>query len=68
MNSPRNCAAAGAVAKERQVSIRRPTAVSRHERALFFGRERERAELRDLILTYRVVLLYAQSGAGKRRW
>lgn len=35
------------------------------ETELFFGRDRETAELRSLILAHSLVLLYAPSGAGK---
>jgi hypothetical protein len=35
------------------------------QRALFFGRDREVAELADLLVAERVVLLHAPSGAGK---
>jgi hypothetical protein len=35
------------------------------DRALFFGRTREANDLQSLIMFYRTVLLYAQSGAGK---
>jgi hypothetical protein len=35
------------------------------EQALFFGRDREADDLLGLIMFHRVVLLYAQSGAGK---
>lgn len=35
------------------------------EEALFFGRDREIVDLRALVTAHRVVLLYAQSGAGK---
>jgi hypothetical protein len=35
------------------------------ESKLFFGRERETSELRSLVLSNSLVLLYAQSGAGK---
>src|SRR5712691_6659611 len=41
----------------------RPFSISESE--FFCGREGEKADLRDLLLTYRAVLLYAQSGAGK---
>src|ERR1017187_4511259 len=43
----------------------RPFAPTREEARLFFGREREAADLEDLLYSYRAVLLYAQSGAGK---
>lgn len=42
-----------------------PRPFRREEADLFFGRERPAADLRDLVLSYRVVLLHAQSGAGK---
>src|SRR3954464_3751732 len=35
------------------------------EQGLFFGRDREADDLLGLIMFHRVVLLYAQSGAGK---
>jgi PASTA domain len=35
------------------------------DRAMFFGRDREIAELLSLVVAHRVVLLYAVSGAGK---
>ena len=35
------------------------------EQEIFFGRERETRELLSLIISHKVVLLYAQSGAGK---
>jgi hypothetical protein len=35
------------------------------EKGLFAGRDREKSDLQNLILSYRAVLLYAQSGAGK---
>lgn len=35
------------------------------EAHLFFGRDQEAANLRDLALSYRMMLLYARSGAGK---
>jgi tetratricopeptide (TPR) repeat protein len=42
-----------------------PRPFAQTERALFFGREREAADLYNLVLAYRSVLFYAQSGAGK---
>ena len=36
-----------------------------YEQGLFFGRDHEVAELFSLVTAHRVVLLYAQSGAGK---
>jgi len=41
----------------------RPFGPDEHD--LFFGRERERRELLSLIIAHPVVVLYAQSGAGK---
>jgi len=35
------------------------------EQKIFFGRDREVKDLLSLIIAHRVVLLYAQSGAGK---
>jgi hypothetical protein len=35
------------------------------EHCVFFGRDEETADLRDLIMSYQVVVLYSQSGAGK---
>jgi hypothetical protein len=42
-----------------------PRPYERDEKALFFGREREKRELVSLIRAHRIVLLYAASGAGK---
>ncbi|MFQ5848442.1 MAG: hypothetical protein ACE5IQ_12330, partial [Candidatus Methylomirabilales bacterium] len=42
-----------------------PRPFKREEEKLFFGRDRQVRELRSLIIAHRVVLLYAQSGAGK---
>ena len=42
-----------------------PRPFEREEQNLFFGRDREVSELLSLIIAHRVVLLYAQSGAGK---
>ncbi len=42
-----------------------PRPFSIKESEFFCGREGEKADLRDLLLTYRAVLLYSQSGAGK---
>jgi len=42
-----------------------PRPFETEEQNLFFGREREMRELLSLIYAHRVVLLYAQSGAGK---
>ncbi|MEN6370179.1 MAG: hypothetical protein ABFD77_10875 [Thermotogota bacterium] len=42
-----------------------PRAFDEGEESLFFGRTREIAALRALITAHRVVLLYAESGAGK---
>jgi hypothetical protein len=37
----------------------------RNEEELFFGRDREKRELSDLLIAERIVLLHAPSGAGK---
>ena len=42
-----------------------PRTFSREERHLFFGRDREARDLTALVVTERLVLFYAQSGAGK---
>jgi Novel STAND NTPase 1 len=42
-----------------------PRPFEREEQNLFFGRDREVSELLSLIIAHRIVLLYAQSGAGK---
>jgi Novel STAND NTPase 1/WD domain, G-beta repeat len=42
-----------------------PRPFERGEQNLFFGRDREVADLLSLIIAHREVLLYAQSGAGK---
>lgn len=42
-----------------------PRPFVKDEKDIFFGRTRELYDLFDLVLTYPVVLLYAQSGAGK---
>ena len=42
-----------------------PRTFGRADTHLFFGREREARELHDLVITRRLVLFYAQSGAGK---
>ncbi len=42
-----------------------PRPFGRRDESLFFGREREAKELLSLIIAHPVVLLYAQSGAGK---
>ncbi|MGO9971930.1 MAG: ATP-binding protein [Solirubrobacteraceae bacterium] len=42
-----------------------PRSFTVDEADLFFGRERERSQLRSLVLAHSLVLLYAQSGAGK---
>ena len=43
----------------------RPFADNDTERRLFFGREREGADLLSLVMADRIVLFYAPSGAGK---
>ena len=43
----------------------RPYADDERERRLFFGRDRESADLLSLVLAERLVLFYAPSGAGK---
>jgi hypothetical protein len=42
-----------------------PRAFRNKEGELFFGREREKRELTDLLIAERIVLLHAPSGAGK---
>jgi len=42
-----------------------PRTFQENERDRFFGRDRESSELRALVLSEQLVLLYAQSGAGK---
>ena len=42
-----------------------PRPFEREDRALFFGRDKEAAALSSLVIAHQVVLLYAQSGAGK---
>ena len=42
-----------------------PRSFTRKEREYFFGRERESRDLLSLVLSRRLVLFYAQSGAGK---
>jgi tetratricopeptide (TPR) repeat protein len=42
-----------------------PRPFERADQALFFGRDREADELVSLVVAYGVVLLYAESGAGK---
>ena len=42
-----------------------PLPFLRRHRDLFFGRENEVSELLSLVISHRVLLLYAQSGAGK---
>ena len=42
-----------------------PRPFERSERDLFFGRDREISELLSLVISSRVVLCYAPSGAGK---
>ncbi|MBZ5525390.1 MAG: ATP-binding protein, partial [Acidobacteriia bacterium] len=42
-----------------------PRAFKVEEAGFFCGREREAAQLTDLLITYQDVLLYAQSGSGK---
>jgi hypothetical protein len=42
-----------------------PRAFRNREGELFFGREREKRELTDLLISERIVLLHAPSGAGK---
>ena len=42
-----------------------PRPFESEESEIFFGRAREVRELVSLITAHRVVLLYAQSGAGK---
>ena len=42
-----------------------PRSFTREERDFFFGRDREARDLLSLVLSRRLVLFYAQSGAGK---
>jgi WD40 repeat protein len=42
-----------------------PRTFTRREKDLFFGREGEARDLRSLVIAERLVLFYAQSGAGK---
>ena len=42
-----------------------PRTFTREDRERFFGREREARELLSLVISQRLVLFYAQSGAGK---
>jgi hypothetical protein len=42
-----------------------PRAFRNKEEELFFGRDREKRELSDLLISERIVLLHAPSGAGK---
>jgi tetratricopeptide (TPR) repeat protein len=42
-----------------------PRPYHKNEHSIFFGREEETADLRDLCMAYQLVVLYAQSGAGK---
>jgi hypothetical protein len=42
-----------------------PRPFSSHERRIFFGRDEEISDLCDLSMSYQVVVLYSQSGAGK---
>ena len=51
-------------AKEQEVYVG-PRPFERSERGLFFGRDREISELLSLVISSRVVLCYAPSGAGK---
>lgn len=50
--------------KKRDVYVG-PRPFERSERGLFFGRDREISELLSLVISSRVVLCYAPSGAGK---
>ncbi|MCI5123681.1 MAG: hypothetical protein D3925_04190 [Candidatus Electrothrix sp. AR5] len=42
-----------------------PRSFTRQERDRFFGREAEAGDLLSLVIAERLVLFYAQSGAGK---
>ena len=42
-----------------------PRPFEREDKALFFGRDRETSEVLSLVIAHRVLLVYAQSGAGK---
>src|ERR1041384_2701401 len=43
----------------------RPFARTSEDRARFYGRDRETGEIASLIVSHPVLLVYAQSGAGK---
>lgn len=42
-----------------------PRPFEKREREIFFGRDEETSDLRDLCMSYQLVVLYSQSGAGK---
>jgi hypothetical protein len=42
-----------------------PRPFERQDRGLFFGRDREASEVLSLVIAHRMLLIYAQSGAGK---
>ena len=42
-----------------------PRPFTKNERGIFFGRDEEVADLRNHCMSYQVVVLYSQSGAGK---
>jgi len=42
-----------------------PRPFDKRERRIFFGRDEETTDVRDLVMSYQVVVLYSQSGAGK---
>src|SRR5215510_683204 len=69
-NSSRSCASAGGgsavIARSSLPNpYPGPRPFERGEQSVFFGRDREIADLLSLIIAHREVLLYAQSGAGK---
>src|SRR5262245_38894998 len=69
--SPRNCAKDGRISAVDDIPDRNPYVGPRFfdrngsDRARFFGRDREAEEIVSLILGHPLVLVYAQSGAGK---
>jgi len=42
-----------------------PRPYNKREARIFFGRDEEIGDIRDLVMAYQVVVLYSQSGAGK---
>jgi WD40 repeat protein len=63
-NEPPNSTPAGPTPGNPYIGPR-PFADNETERRLFFGRERESADLLSLVMADRIVLFYAPSGAGK---